>query len=349
MPGLHTVRKPGKAGAPDRWYVYAWRGGPLIHKAQGPRPVIGPALLDAAAAARFATNSAGIKAAHTLDAQIDLYRASPEFAALAASTRRDYRLWLDRISLRFGPAPLPAFADARMRGDIIDWRDGWASQPRTADKASVMMATLLGWIVQRGRLPVNVASAIPQLHRADKADEVWERRHQRAMVNSPLHLRHALLVAAFTGLRLGDLVRLEWSHVGDKAIVLVTRKRKGRVVIPVTPTLRRLLDRIRQWQDALVAELKLESPPTTVLCNSRGQSWTESGLGSVFQKSKPAGFDRRIHDLRGTYATWLATKGLTNEEIARILGWTAKRVDTIRARYVNEERVVISLLERMSA
>lgn len=96
-------------------------------------------------------------------------------------------------------------------------------------------------------------------------------------------------------------------------------------------------------------DLKLEKAPTTVLVNSRGTGWTESGLGSVFQKHKPTGFDRRIHDLRGTFATWLATKGLTNEEIARILGWTAKRVDEIRARYVNEERVVISLLERLSA
>jgi integrase len=261
----------------------------------------------------------------------------------------NYRLWLDRISERFGSAPLAAFADARMRGDIIDWRDTWSAQPRTADKASVMLATLLGWVVERGRLPVNVAAAIPQLHQADKADEVWERRHMRAMVNAPAHLRHALVLAAFTGLRLGDLVRLEWANVGSKAIIVTTRKRKGRAVIPVTPTLRRLLDKLAAHQAQLVKELELESAPTTVLVNSRAAAWTESGLGSVFQKSKPKGFDRRIHDLRGTYATWLATKGLTNEEIARILGWTAKRVDEIRARYVNEERVVISLLERMSA
>lgn len=345
MAGLHTVRKPGPHGL-DRWYVYAWRGGPCIHKATGPRPVIGPALLDQAAAARMAVAPRG---ALTLDGQIDLYRASPEFARLAPSTQRDYRLWLDRISQRFGAAPLAAFADARMRGDIMDWRDTWRTQPRTADKASVMMATLLGWAVERGRLPVNVAAGIPQLHRADKADEVWERRHIRAMVNTPRHLRHALLLAALTGLRLGDLVHLEWGHVGDRAIVLVTAKRKGRAVIPLTPTLARLLDKIRTWQAALAKKLELEATPQTVLCNSRGASWTESGLGSVFQKSKPEGFDRRIHDLRGTYATWLATKGLTNEEIARILGWTAKRVDEIRARYVDETRVVVSLLERLSA
>jgi len=56
-----------------------------------------------------------------------------------------------------------------------------------------------------------------------------------------------------------------------------------------------------------------------------------------------------MHDLRGTYATWLAIKGLTDEQIARIIGWTAKRVSEIRARYVDEARVVVSLVERLSA
>lgn len=56
-----------------------------------------------------------------------------------------------------------------------------------------------------------------------------------------------------------------------------------------------------------------------------------------------------IHDLRGTFVTFLATKRLTDQEIARIVGWTAQRVAEIRARYVDEERVVVSLVERLSA
>ncbi|WP_255504600.1 hypothetical protein [Novosphingobium sp. EMRT-2] len=56
-----------------------------------------------------------------------------------------------------------------------------------------------------------------------------------------------------------------------------------------------------------------------------------------------------LHDLRGTYVTFLASKRLTDDEISRIIGWTAKRVSEIRARYVDEARVVISLVERLSA
>jgi integrase len=58
----------------------------------------------------------------------------------------------------------------------------------------------------------------------------------------PPQLMDALILASLTGLRLGDLVRLDWANVGDQAIVLTTRKRKGRAVIPILPDLRAHLD-----------------------------------------------------------------------------------------------------------
>lgn len=322
--GLHVVR------AGKRWYVYAWRGGPQIHTQQGKRPVIDRALLDKAAENRA-------KPKYGLSGLIAEYKDSPEFKRLADTTKEDYLRTLDRIDEKFGRARLGVFEDRRMRGDIIAWRDEWVATPRTADKLTVMLGTLLGWGVERGKLAINVAHSIPLLHSVDKSDEIWERRHIRAMVNAPPHLRDALKMAAFTGLRLGDLVKLDWDlHVREKAIVFITKKRKGRAVIPITPTLRGLLND-REWRTG------------PVIRNSRGKAWTESGLGSVFQKNKPEGFDRTIHDLRGTYVTWLAVMGLNDEEVARIVGWTAKRVAVVRARYVDEQRVIVSLVERLAA
>ena len=338
---LHLVSKRPK-GKPPRWYVYAWRGGPCIHKAVGERPIITPAILDAAAQARLTRTASR----NTFDSIIDGYRDSPEFDRLQPATKRDYRLWLTRASERFGKAPIVAFTDYRMRGDIIGWRDTWAAQPRTADKATVTMAMLLGWAQERGMLPVNVAAGIRQMNIAsNRADAVWEPHHWQAVEALdengepiiPAHVMDALKLASMTGLRLGDLLRLDWESVGDQAIILTTRKRKSRAVIPILPEL-------RAWLDARKGECK-----GIILRNSRGQPWTESGFETVWQRRKPAGFDRRIHDLRGSYVTWLAIKGLTDEEIARTVSWTAKRVGEIRARYVDEARVVVSLVARLSA
>lgn len=333
-PGLHIVSKQRKHG--KRWYVYAWRGGPQIYAQDGNRPVVDLALLDAAHDARKAYT--GVREG-SFEELIGLYRDSPEFDRLADSTKRDYRLWLNRASAQFGGAGLGAFADLRMRGEIIKWRDNWQDKPRTADKATVMMSTLLGFAVERGMLATNVAAKIKKLHSVNKADEVWEERHWEAVQGMPDHIMLALKFASLTGFRLGDLVKVSWEHVTDKAIIFVTKKRKGRAIVPILPELRALLDHIGDANEMV----------GPILRNSRGGAWTESGLGGVFQKNKPKDFDRTIHDLRGTYATWLAVKGMTDDDIARIIGWTAKRVAQIRARYVDEARVIISLVERLSA
>lgn len=47
--------------------------------------------------------------------------------------------------------------------------------------------------------------------------------------------------------------------------------------------------------------------------------------------------------------TWLATHDLTDEQIARIVGRTARRVSAIRVRYVDEHRVIVSMVERLKA
>lgn len=333
LTGLHVVKKRLASGI-TRWNVYAWRGGPCIHRQDGARPIITPEIFAQAIAAR--EQARGGTPSDTFKAVIVAYRASPEFERLANSTQRDYNRILDRIDEQFGAAPIAAFEDRRMRREIIEWRDLWRGQPRTADKATVMMTTVLGWAVENALLTVNVAAGIGQLHSVDKSDQVWEDRHWQALQDAPKHLLQALLLASMTGLRLGDLVRLEWSQVSEKAIILTTRKRKGRAVIPVVPELRSFLDSIEHS----------EGP---ILLNSRGKPWTESGLGTVFQRNKPEGFDRTIHDLRGTYVTWLATKNLTDDEIARIVGWTSQRIAEVRARYVDEARTIVSLVDRLSA
>lgn len=340
---LHIVSKkrPGKL---VRHYVYAWRGGPQILTVDGPKPTVTRELLDAQYKARETSYG---RDPDTIDALIRAYEADPKYANLRKSTKKDYRLWLTRISQRFGETPTEAFADWRMRGDVTTWRNEWADKPRTADKATVMMVTLLNWGVENGKLERHFCHGIGLLHSVDKSEEIWEDRHWeavKALKDFPPHVMRALRLARFTGLRLGDLVRLDWRQVFDKQITVEkTRKRGGRAVIPIVPELRELLNEIGR------PTIPTDDTPCPVLLNSRCAGWTESGLETVWQRRKPEGFDRTIHDLRGTYVTFLATKGLTDEQIARIIGWTAAKIAEIRARYVDEARVVVSLVDRLSA
>ena len=78
-----------------------------------------------------------------------------------------------------------------------------------------------------------------------------------------LELAYAVDLAAYTGLRLGDLIRLAWTHIGDDAIVLPTGKSRHQreAIIPLYDELRDVLARIPKHA-------------ATVLTSARGRPWT---------------------------------------------------------------------------
>lgn len=53
---------------------------------------------------------------------------------------------------------------------------------------------------------------------------------------------------------------------------------------------------------------------------------------------------------KGGHTMPLPTKrGQTDGDVARSIGWTAKRIGEMRSRYVDEARVIVSMVERLSA
>ena len=350
--GLHIVgkRRNGKA---KLWYVYAWRGGPQIHSCEGVKPKTTPALTDLAAEERkrlkLPTEDSSLKA------QITLFKASPEFTKNADSTQANYRTWLDRIDGEFGETTLRMWLSREMRGDVLDWRDRWRNQPRSADEAIKVIGRLMNWIVDRGRLPVNVLAGIDQLYDSDRSDLIWEAPHFAIFTPAAsVEVREGVDLAACTGLRRGDLVRLPWDAIGEHAIVWKTGKSKGKtqITIPLLPETKALLARIKARH---AAELAKQPPhrrkplPATVLSNSRWQPWQPGGFGSRFNDAKrESGLDRNLHDLRGTFVTRCCLAGLTDSEIAKIVGWDTKDVAAIREKYVSDARVVIAIGERIS-
>jgi integrase len=153
-------------------------------------------------------------------------------------------------------------------------------------------------------------------------------------------MAYAARLAALTGLRRGDLLKLSWVHVSKFAIDLKTGKSRGRktVTIPITGELRALLDSIPKIA-------------TTVLTSSNKRPWTGDGFGSSWWKLiQVAGLrDKglRFHDFRGTAATRLFLAHLTLREIAQILGWSEDRVEKIIDRYVKRDEILKDRIRRM--
>jgi integrase len=352
-PHFVTIRKPGK---PVRHYVYAWRGGPLVRKQEGGvRPKLTGDLIDEISAARQTAGISG-QGAGTFAALIVAYRASPEWNGLAATTQNSWRTWLDRIEKKFGKARLNIFNSRKIRGDILIWRDQWGSQPRSADLAIQVLSRVLSFGVDRGLLEKNQTSGIKQLYDTNRSEIIWTPEdlaafHQHASVE----VSEAVDLAACTGLRRGDLVEVPWSAVGEHAIIWQTNKSRGRarIVVPLLPETREVLARIKARH---AAEMEAVRPsrrkplPETILSNSWWRPWTAMGFGSRFRDGRDAAkLTVHLHDLRGTFATRCMIAGLTDQEIADILGWNTKDVAMIRVRYVDQARVVVAMAERITA
>src|SRR5262249_9049604 len=76
-----------------------------------------------------------------------------------------------------------------------------------------------------GKLAGNPCEGIKQLYGGNRSEIIWTDADiaQLKKICSP-EIAHAVDLAAHTGLRLGDLLRLSWSHVGEDAIIIATGK-----------------------------------------------------------------------------------------------------------------------------
>jgi integrase len=361
-------RRPGK---PVTWYVYAWRGGPLVLKHVGPKkPKLG-----AAEHAKIAQAMADDRAipANTFRKVVrdwcsvnpakDQEKGSVEWNALADNTKRVWRPHVDSIEARWGKFPITIWDDPRMVAKVVKWRDERASTPRTADIGVTVLNHLLDYARLRGLVRINVATGVPTLYKgADRADIIWTEPDivaftARAVQDKREHVVDGLRLAAVTGLRREDLVTLTWDQVGEFAIVKkalkISRRKRRRVVIPQTPQLEAVLAdlRTRYRRDGV----------NTVLVNSKGTPWTANSFGGSFSRLKQAAGivhvdedgnarDKHLHDVRGTFCTMLLVEwDLTDQEAAEIMGWSPDRVAQIRKVYVDHRRVVVALGERIAA
>jgi integrase len=225
---------------------------------------------------------------------------------------------------------LPNSTDPRKSDLPFARRNQWADKPRTADYGMQVLSRVLAYAVDPlGKIAGNPCEGIKQLYSGNRSEIIWADSDIAALKKScPVEIAHAVDLASHTGLRLGDLLRLSWSHIQDDHIKFATGKSRGRkeAIIPLYDDLRQVLARIPKRS-------------TAILTSSKRRPWTPDGFGSSFNTAKKqagiANRDLHFHDLRGTAATRFYIAGLSIRVIAEILAWSEDQVDKIIRRYVS--------------
>lgn len=327
--GVHVVRRKLADGT-TREYHY-WGRGAGARRIEG--EPYSPAYFEAVA--RLLDGKAD-SAPGKVGGLVSRYLASPAFRSLRPRTQADYRHYLGLILDQFGHYPIRAFEAKGARADIREWRDGMASKPRTADLAVAVLNVLLNWAVDAEELIRNPAARLKKIHDADRSDEVWGPWELLALVAAARpDARRAIVLAATTGLRRGDLCALPRSADEGTHLAVRTSKRGREVIIPLTRDARAIIDACPKVSPIL-------------LTTDAGRPWLPRHLSRQMQIARDRlGTRKRFHDLRGTAATRMIEAGMTVEDAARVLGWSVDRVQSIADRYVGARAFARAAVERL--
>ena len=156
--------------------------------------------------------------------------------------------------------------------------------------------------------------------------------------------RGLILVACFTGLRLGDAARLSWSSVDleTKRITLIpskTKKKKREVRIPIHPDLLAFFESVpihSDKPDAPVFEKlsKVEIGARAGLSQAFNKLMAKAGVdrgkpSRVIKEGEERGvgritYERGFHSLRHTFTTWLRTAGVSEEDRMALTGHSTR-------------------------
>lgn len=326
--GVHRVRVNGAL------YVYAWRGGPKLS---------GDPLHSEKAAQEFLERTASKAADSTLfTGLIERFVASPEFRRRSKEWKKESLGRHDILLRAFAQADIAYFERREMRKQVLALRDRYAAKPRTADKLITELTAILNWARDRGEIGPHVAERVGKLYQADRSQIIWEPAEIEAVCAQMKPAQQAvMLLAAYTGLDLGDLCALPWSAVGTHDIQTVRGKSRHktaqRAIIPILPEARKVLD-----------SLPRHGP--IVLTNTRGRPWTPDGYSAVFRRAKEkAGIEgKRFKDLRGTACTNFLIRGMSYAEAGIAMGWSEKTVEQMARRYVHRDRIASAAVERLA-
>jgi integrase len=273
---------------------------------------------------------------------------------LRAGTRQTYRSTLDRVLIpRFGSKRVAAITVEHVAALIrdLDKKNGLA--PSTIQAYLMPLHGVMSYAVRRRLIPVNPCD---QLIRDDRphAQErrkqpVWSDGDIAALIEASERLAKqkearydysALIrVAAFTGLRLGELLGLQWQDVDLTEGVLRVERQWLRPV-PATPTSERQpatygppktkagMRNVPLTRETVkhLSELKLRSDFSQdthpVFASRNGKplghrNVTRRGFEPAAEKAK---LDATFHGLRHAYGSKLVAKGVPLAKVAEVMG-----------------------------
>jgi integrase len=273
-------------------------------------------------------------ASGTIDRLIADYFASPDFLRLKQSSRRAYRLVLERFAAEHGHRLVREMRREHVKKIIATKAEtpGAATDLLKKIKILIRFAIDSGWRTDDPTLHIKRFRGT-EFH--TWTDEEIGKFEARWSVGTRERMAFALHL--YTGQRRSDVCRMGWPDIDENAIRVTQIKTGEKLWIPIHPDLQGLLD---QWPRKHVS----------ILTTAHGKSFTAAGYGNGMSDAiREAGLPECcvLHGLRKAAARRLAEAGCSANEIAAVTGHkTLKEVERY-TRAADQKRLARAAVARL--
>jgi integrase len=258
----------------------------------------------------------------TFAAVIRAFMVSPKFDALAKATRRNYGYLLRAAELPDGLGAVPV---DEMRPALVQaFLDGFADRPAAQAKAKVAIKSLEKWALVRDLLPRPISLGTETIDSNGGHTPWTDEQVEYAERHARPHLSRIITMAANTGQRGSDLIRMRWSDIevvdGRPGINVEQVKTGLKLWVPFTAALQTAMT---TW----------ERRPGFILVKADGRPFTRPQVTDLWIRERrreemaplrAAGVV--LHGLRGTAVVRLRRAGATIPQISDMVGMSAPMV-----------------------
>ena len=244
-------------------------------------------------------------------------------------TRDDYkRIVRDRIKPRFGSRLVASLS----RAEVSEWHASMADIPRRANYSLAVLRKLMSFAEVHGKRapgtnPAKGLTLYRERSRERFMDEAEIGRAAEAITAAEaageigLFAAAGLRLAMLTGARAGEVTAMRWEYVNAKRrLVVLPDSKTGKRVIYLSPAAWAVVEGLPKAGPYLIAGAKRDEPYRNLT-----RAWLK-----VRKRANLS--DVRLHDLRHTFASMAAGKGLSLPMIGKLLG---HRVPATTQRYAH--------------
>jgi integrase len=281
-------------------------------------------------------------------------------------TRKNYREALDNVLIpRFGHLRLAAITPDRIAGLIRELeREGPSGRPLSSSMIEAYLRPLNGaltFAVRRGLLAVNpyglLTSDDRPMRRERRQDHVWSEDEIDSLLSAAQRLAGQpasrydytplLRTAIFTGLRLGELLGLQWHDLDLHECVLHVRRqwtRLGEYAPPKTTAALRRIPLSAEMTKQLAA-LKLRSrysgdtDPVFAARTGKALGHRNATRRGFETSAAKAGIDGvTFHSMRHAFASRMISRGINSTVLAALMGHESSTITERRYIHLFDQR-----------